>query len=334
VAVFSFGFRIHVPFAWPVHDAVVNTTAYAHGPRPDDADAVPTGPMTGWAAAEAASLLASLPNKWDHTQKVAAHARWAAAGVRPDDRDLLIAAAYLHDIGYAEALMDSGFHPLDGAKYLRRQGLGELACLVAHHTRARIDGCDRSLTAQLSTFPRPTGPVADALTYSDVTSGPAGHGLDPGERFEEIHEPHGPHTQSRSEARVEIYGMVVRTMRRTTRRRPATGPLSVAPVKLGCITLVRLQGVLDESTAQNAVTMLRAVLNHRPHAVLIDLALLAGLDNTGARTLINASHERIPITLIDPRGRDRAVLASIQQAGWPPRIVYGIETVLTPHCAA
>ena len=35
------------------------------------------------------------------------------------DADLLEAAAWLHDIGYAPSLVATGFHPLDGARYLR-----------------------------------------------------------------------------------------------------------------------------------------------------------------------------------------------------------------------
>ena len=31
----------------------------------------------------------------------------------------MTAAAWLHDIGYAPAVDDTGFHPLDGARYLR-----------------------------------------------------------------------------------------------------------------------------------------------------------------------------------------------------------------------
>jgi HD domain len=314
----------------------MNTTARARDRMATDTSTDETGPLTGWAATEAATLLVGLPKKWSHTREVAAHARWATAGVRPDDRDLLVAAAYLHDIGYAEPLVDTGFHPLDGARYLRRHGLGELACLVAHHTGAQIEAAHRGLTAELAEFPRPTGPVADALTYSDVTSGPTGQPMDPGERFEEIVDRHGQDSivaQSRAQARVEMYGMVARTLRRTTRHHPPAGPLTVTPVNLSCTTLVRFQGELTGATAAHAAAVLRAVLNHRPHTVLVDLALLTGLDHTGARTLITASHDRIPVTLIDPRGRDRALLETVPATGWPPRIVYGIETALTPHCA-
>ncbi len=38
-----------------------------------------------------------------------------------DDLDLLTAAAVLRDVGYAPALVTTGFHPLDGATLLREQ---------------------------------------------------------------------------------------------------------------------------------------------------------------------------------------------------------------------
>ena len=274
----------------------------------------------------------SLPKRWAHTQEVAAHARWAAAGVRPDDRDLLVAAAYLHDIGYAEPLVNTGYHPLDGARYLRRQGLGELACLVAHHTGAHIEAGHRDLAAELSAFRRPAGPVADALTYSDVTSGPAGQAMDPGERFEEIVDRHGPDSvvaQSRAEARVEMYGMVARTLRRASRTQPPPTPLMITPVVLGCSTLVRFQGGLDERTAEQTTRTLHRVLDHHPHAVQLDLALLTGLTQAGAGAITCAARYSpdTPITLIDPRGRDLGLLDATRLP-----IVYGLETAVSPHC--
>ncbi|MEU9439335.1 HD domain-containing protein [Streptomyces sp. NPDC048304] len=65
------------------------------------------------AAELAESLLPPLGNRWLHTQAVAARAREASAAVFEGDRDLLVAAAWLHDIGYAPELRDTGFHPLD-----------------------------------------------------------------------------------------------------------------------------------------------------------------------------------------------------------------------------
>jgi HD superfamily phosphodiesterase len=46
-----------------------------------------------------------------HVQAVAARAAELAASVEPVDRALLVAAAWLHDIGYAPDLIVTGFHP-------------------------------------------------------------------------------------------------------------------------------------------------------------------------------------------------------------------------------
>ena len=53
-----------------------------------------------------------------HVQAVAARARSLAA-VLGADADLLEAAAWLHDIGYAPGLAVTGLNALDGARYLR-----------------------------------------------------------------------------------------------------------------------------------------------------------------------------------------------------------------------
>ena len=57
-------------------------------------------------------LRKELPERWLHTQGVATRAAELATTVAPEDRSVLIAAAWLHDIGYAPALRDTGFHPL------------------------------------------------------------------------------------------------------------------------------------------------------------------------------------------------------------------------------
>ena len=91
-----------------------------------------------WAEAIARSLLAKpLPRRWAHTQGVAAAARGLDPVLGPD-ADLVTAAAWLHDIGYAPDVADTGFHPLDGARHLRDvEGASALLCrLVAHHSCA------------------------------------------------------------------------------------------------------------------------------------------------------------------------------------------------------
>jgi HD superfamily phosphodiesterase len=80
-------------------------------------------------------LEAELPRRWAHCQGVARQAR-AVGPALGRWAGVVEAAAWLHDIGYASALADSGFHPLDGARYLRDTGFGDRALwtLVAHHT--------------------------------------------------------------------------------------------------------------------------------------------------------------------------------------------------------
>jgi hypothetical protein len=110
---------------------------------------------------------------------------------------LLEAAAWLHDIGYARPLSVTGFHPLDGARYLRGAGLGDPALwiLVAHHTCAEIEAAARGLGEVLA-IEFPLGEVdpflVAALTYCDMTTGPDGTPLKVDERITEILSRYGP----------------------------------------------------------------------------------------------------------------------------------------------
>src|SRR5690606_30515765 len=107
----------------------------------------------------------------------------------------LTAAAYLHDIGYSPELVDTGFHPLDGARYLRDvAGADERLCrLVAHHSCAVNEATERDLYDALTKeFAPERQELADALTYCDMTTGPDGRHLDVHERLAEIHSRYGP----------------------------------------------------------------------------------------------------------------------------------------------
>ena len=77
-------------------------------------------------------------------QAVAAHAAAVSHDLALDE--VLVAAAWLHDIGYVPGLVDTGFHPLDGARFLRRSGVCEqVAALVAYHSCAEIEADVRGL---------------------------------------------------------------------------------------------------------------------------------------------------------------------------------------------
>jgi hypothetical protein len=121
---------------------------------------------------------------------VARRAEEIAATIGDDDADLLVAAAWLHDIGYADLLRDTGFHPLDGGRYLRRNGWPDrLGALVAHHSGACFVAEARGLS--LAEFDREASPLADALTYADQTVGPDGRTMAVPDRIADMLSRHG-----------------------------------------------------------------------------------------------------------------------------------------------
>ena len=135
-----------------------------------------------------------LPRRWAHTRGVAAQAR-TLAPILGDAADLIEAAAWLHDVGYSPALAATGFHPLDGARYLREtQGAGDVLCrLVANHSCAIIEARQRGLANELSSeFPRLDPALEDALTYCDMTTAPDGLPVCVQNRLSEIVKRYGP----------------------------------------------------------------------------------------------------------------------------------------------
>lgn len=150
-----------------------------------------------WARALAEKLLAEpLPRRWAHSQGVG-HLAEVLADVLGDDAELLAAAAWLHDLGYAPELITTGMHQLDGARYLRDvEGADPRICsLVAHHTCACIEARNRGLHAELEAeFPPVGGRLADALTYCDMSTTPDGELTDAKDRLAEILERYGDGT--------------------------------------------------------------------------------------------------------------------------------------------
>lgn len=143
---------------------------------------------------EALRLLAGVGTRSVHVVGVAAAAELVSATVPAEDVELLVAAAWLHDIGYAPALVATGFHPLDGARYLRSIGACERLCrLVANHTHAWVEAEARGLAEVLGEeFPREWSSTADALTYADLTTGPGGARVSVEERLVDIYRRYEP----------------------------------------------------------------------------------------------------------------------------------------------
>jgi hypothetical protein len=127
----------------------------------------------------------------------------------------LVCAAWLQDIGYAPALTMTGFHPLDGARFLAAAGVSRrVACLVAHHSFAALEAELRGLAAELAEFDDERGVVRDALWYCDITTSPGGEPVAAPERIAEIKRRYGPeHVVTRfiTEATPDLLTAVGRT---------------------------------------------------------------------------------------------------------------------------
>ncbi|GAA0802088.1 hypothetical protein Sya03_05640 [Spirilliplanes yamanashiensis] len=110
-----------------------------------------------------------------------------------DDAAILEAAAVLHDVGYAPNVVRTGFHPLDGALYLRSIEAPErLVHLVAHHSCAVREAQLRGLADQLAEFVDEESPIRDALWMCDLTTTPDGEPTSFQSRVEEIKQRYGP----------------------------------------------------------------------------------------------------------------------------------------------
>lgn len=148
-----------------------------------------------WAERLARTLLeVPLPRRWAHVQGVAAQAR-SLAPILGDDAELLESAAWLHDIGYSPGLIKTGFHPLDGARYLRdvHQADPRLCCLVGQHSCAILEAEERGLADELAReFPPGDATLGEALAYCDMTTTPDGHVVSVHDRLSEITHRYGP----------------------------------------------------------------------------------------------------------------------------------------------
>ena len=138
-------------------------------------------------------ILAADPERLRHSQAVAARAQLLTAAVNDDQASFLVAAAWLHDIGYAPGLKQTGFHPVDGAQHLRAAGWPTALCdLVAHHSGSRFVATARQLDDEISEFAFQEAPLSDALTVADQTAGPHGRPMTISDRIHDMLDRHGP----------------------------------------------------------------------------------------------------------------------------------------------
>jgi hypothetical protein len=165
-----------------------------------------------WAAAEAERLL------------VGECAREVSAVLGQEDRPYLVAAAYLHDIGYAPDLQRTGLHQLDGARYIRSLGAERLARLVAHPSEARFEIRLRGFATELAAYEREQSWVSDALTYCDLTTGPTGLPMTFEDRVAEVEQRYqeGEIVDALRQATPYLRGAVERTKGRLRQHRLQT----------------------------------------------------------------------------------------------------------------
>lgn len=174
----------------------------------------------------AADRLVDLPRRWAHVQGVASAASLVALTLDPVDADAVIAAAWLHDIGYAADLAATGFHPVDGAKFARDAGMPELVVsLIAYHSGAAFEAEERGLSAELGRIPPPPQEVLDLLTFADMTTSPDGVAVSGEQRVAEIlsrYDEGDPVFAAVSRAIPELLAAVVRVRDRLDRAGAAT----------------------------------------------------------------------------------------------------------------
>ena len=145
------------------------------------------------AAADLTRYLFSVdPERLQHSEAVAERAALLTAAVHDDQAPFVVAAAWLHDIGYASALKQTGFHPLDGARHLRAAGWPPALCdLVAHHSGSRFVAAERELEQEMAEFSFHEDLVTDALTVADQTAGPHGRAMTVDDRIHDMLTRHG-----------------------------------------------------------------------------------------------------------------------------------------------
>ena len=136
--------------------------------------------------------LAELGRRWAHVQAVAAAAERIRLHLDAETGECLVAAAWAHDIGYGPQVRATGFHPLDGARFLRSEGFPELVVsLVAFHTGAAVEAAVRGVDG-LSEFAEPPRQALDALTFCDLTTGPDGAPVSAAARLDDVVTRYGP----------------------------------------------------------------------------------------------------------------------------------------------
>jgi putative nucleotidyltransferase with HDIG domain len=120
------------------------------------------------AAVLATRLLQGIGTRLAHSAAVAEKAERVSGLLAAPWRAAIVDAGWLHDIGYSDQVASTGFHSLDGARWLRDHDWPIEVCrLVAWHTAAAVEaalrGLDQTLAAE---FDPPPALAAAALAWA------------------------------------------------------------------------------------------------------------------------------------------------------------------------
>ncbi|WP_248292249.1 HD domain-containing protein [Actinomycetospora sp. TBRC 11914] len=183
------------------------------------------------------TLAEHLPDRWRHTQAVVREAVRLSA-LPEVDREPLLVAAVLHDVGYSPVVARTGFHPLDGARFLRTRGYdARCTAVVAHHSAAAVEARVRGLDHELRRYDDEATPTRDALWWCAAVCGPTGDPTTPDDRWTEIRRRYGPdHAVTRflDGAEPQLRAAVARTGARLVAAGLApAGPDAAAPDAAG-----------------------------------------------------------------------------------------------------
>lgn len=166
----------------------------------------------------ARQFLGDLPARIAHVAAVAR--RGAAIGplVAGRDVEVLVAACWLHDIGYGSDLAGSTLHNVNGAAFLRGIGEERFAGLVAYHSAGPEEARLRGMEAELQVYVDESSPVSQALTYCDLTTAADGSVVSLDERLADVCDRYGPeHVVSRAlsmaRSRLELLVAELKTAR-------------------------------------------------------------------------------------------------------------------------
>lgn len=128
--------------------------------------------------------LSDNPQRVLHILKIAHQVRESAIklGLKGADLDFADCAALLHDIGYWKPIAITGFHPIDGARFLEQQGEHNLASLIVGHSCSVEEGELLGFTE----IKFSSDIIAKLITYWDVQVKQGGEVVSYKERFTDI----------------------------------------------------------------------------------------------------------------------------------------------------